>query len=651
MQHDLFPRAPFSITPEPERKEPRLWVRCLVIWREPGEIIRSIDLKPGLNVVWSRDPGSNQTGPIGHGGGKTMFCRLLRYCLGEESFAPESQRHRIGDKIPKGRVGAEVLLDGQLWVVVRSLGIHRHDVVIKGGSLEDASLETAAATGIAPLRDALLDTILGDAASLFPRTIAHSAAWETTLAWITRDQECRFGGHLEWRDPHSDSHSPVRGRSMEDRLAVVRALIAALTPAEITTQQAEEEAASKEKNMRAELGQVDWESNRARARLATALGLAAGTALGRELDAAHFKSAASARYAEALRLPVDETINDLERARSNRAKVADELLGQEKALSDVTARIDEKHKSLGQLRGELPTSRARLTKENNPVCPICEVPIDKALTEGCGISTATCDLHALQQKIENLRKAIDDEESNVKSLEGQRPSLQHAVAGVRQRLTSLDQSIAALERGLLDKSTTIREARRLVEDADRYEVIVSERTELSSSIETAAAQVAARRGELAAHRETARDSIIRLSNAFDAILRELVPGKIEGEAKLDGNGLSLTAKLDGERSTAAIDSLKVVAFDLAALALTIEGRTSLPAFLVHDSPREADLGRSIYDRLFEFAKKLEGFGPSPLFQYIITTTTEPPGEFHADPWLRLEVHGAPAAERLLKVDL
>jgi hypothetical protein len=123
------------------------------------------------------------------------------------------------------------------------------------------------------------------------------------------------------------------------------------------------------------------------------------------------------------------------------------------------------------------------------------------------------------------------------------------------------------------------------------------------------------------------------------------------EAKLDGNGLTLTVKLDGERSTAAIESLKVVAFDLAALALTIEGRTSLPAFLMHDSPREADLGRSIYDRLFEFAKTLEGFGPTPLFQYIVTTTTEPPGEFCADPWLRLAVRGAPADERLLKIDL
>ena len=107
----------------------------------------------------------------------------------------------------------------------------------------------------------------------------------------------------------------------------------------------------------------------------------------------------------------------------------------------------------------------------------------------------------------------------------------------------------------------------------------------------------------------------------------------------------------GERSTAAIESLKVVAFDLAAVAMTMEGHTRLPGVLAHDSPREADLGRSIYDRLFGLAKKFEGFGPAPLFQYIVTSTTEPPGEFHSAPWLRLKVRGAPPEERLLGIDL
>lgn len=651
MQHDLFPRAPLSITPEPGRNAPRLWVRRLVIWREPGAVVRSIDLKPGLNIVWSPDPGSAQAGPIGHGGGKTMFCRLLRYCLGEDSFAPEGQRHRIWDKLPNGRVGAEVMLDGQLWVVVRALGVRRHDVVIKDGSLDEASREGATATGIAPLRDAIVHAVLRDAARLFPQAIGESAAWEATLAWMTRDQECRFGGHLEWRDPHSDSHSPVRGRSMEDRLAIVRALIGALNTAEITAQRQEEEEDRAEKRLRSELDRLDWQIGRARANFASALGASTEAAIGLELDAAQFKAAAGTRYAEVLKLPIGTAVTDLERARRDRDHAANELRQKETALSNVSTRIEEKNRTLVLLRSELPESKARWITETNPVCPICEVSIDKALAEGCGISTATCDLHALQRQIANLKGNIDREAQDIQSLEGQKSGLQYDLAVARQRLTPLEQTVAALERSLLDQSNTIRAAQRLVDDADRYESLLLDRANLVSSAEQAAAQLVSRRGELAAHRESAREAIGRLSTTFDAILRELVPSDIEGDAKLDGNGLTLTVKLDGERSTAAIDSLKVVVFDLAVLALTMEGHTRLPGFLLHDSPREADLGRSIYDRLFEFAKKLEGFGPSPLFQYIITTTTEPPGEFHADPWLRLEVHGAPAEERLLKVNL
>jgi hypothetical protein len=77
----------------------------------------------------------------------------------------------------------------------------------------------------------------------------------------------------------------------------------------------------------------------------------------------------------------------------------------------------------------------------------------------------------------------------------------------------------------------------------------------------------------------------------------------------------------------------------------------MPDFLLHDSPREADLGLSIYHRLFQFARNLQRFGPVPLFQYIVTTTTEPPREFLDEEWRRLTIHGAPASERLLMVDL
>ena len=40
-----------------------------------------------------------------------------------------------------------------------------------------------------------------------------------------------------------------------------------------------------------------------------------------------------------------------------------------------------------------------------------------------------------------------------------------------------------------------------------------------------------------------------------------------------------------------------------------------------------------------------------VFQYIVTTTKQPPTEFQKQPWLRLELRGAPSTERLLRCDL
>lgn len=143
----------------------------------------------------------------------------------------------------------------------------------------------------------------------------------------------------------------------------------------------------------------------------------------------------------------------------------------------------------------------------------------------------------------------------------------------------------------------------------------------------------------------------RLGQHFDPLVRGLVGEDASGRVHLDGNGLHLTVEYGGDRSTPAIDSVKILAFDLAAMCRSIEGATYMPALLIHDSPREADLGLSIYHQLFRIVVELEQVGTTPLFQYIVTTTTRPPDELSVAPWLRLELNGAPAKNRLLMRDL
>jgi hypothetical protein len=83
----------------------------------------------------------------------------------------------------------------------------------------------------------------------------------------------------------------------------------------------------------------------------------------------------------------------------------------------------------------------------------------------------------------------------------------------------------------------------------------------------------------------------------------------------------------------------------------MEGRTHLPALLIHDSPREADLGISHYHRLFRFIRQLEALADPPPFQYIVTTTTEPPDDLASDPFVIAELRGLDPENRLLRTDL
>ena len=82
----------------------------------------------------------------------------------------------------------------------------------------------------------------------------------------------------------------------------------------------------------------------------------------------------------------------------------------------------------------------------------------------------------------------------------------------------------------------------------------------------------------------------------------------------------------------------------------MERLTHLLAFLIHDSPREADLGLGVYHRLFQFVRDLEDAGDGPSFRYIVTTTTSPPNALRMDPWL-VDTLGGAAEDRLLRRDL
>jgi hypothetical protein len=656
-QLDLFERPPLTAVPAPGISQPRVWVRRLVVWEKPGQKLRDISLRPGLNIVWSPDPAevgmeAEVTAMLGHGSGKTLFCRLLRYCLGEERYAPEGQRGDIAAAMPEGMVGAEVLVDGVPWSVVRPLGHRRRHLAAPAVDLEEFADGEDHATGIEPLTNAISATVMTDAVGrILPRP-AENQAWLTAIALLARDQECRFDDVLDWRSHRSGSTgSPVRDLSRTGMLDALRALIGAVDPAELALRG--ELAALERKRAAAanEANHQEVEATRKRQRLIAALGLAETEIPPGELAAEVFRRSAVAKLAREMGTPQNDVGPDMRKLREKRLSTQDRIRNLQKERDQLDGAFPATSAQLKMVESELPGAEGKLFLAGNPMCQLCEVPIDRVLAEGCKLSHKLPDLNAAREKRQWLLEQQKALGASLKRIAARRATLEKEIGDAEANLGPLDELLTTLEEAQDARSDAWYEARRLTDDVEQLNVAMAGHEHADAEAKALEAAIKDLRERSATLRGTQAEHFGSLAKHFDTVIRGLAGQEAEGIAKLTGNGLDLEVRMGGNRSTPAIDSLKVVAFDLAVLLLSIEGKTHMPAFLVHDSPREADLGASIYGRLFELPREMEEIGGNPLFQYIVTTTTRPPENVRRDPWLRLTLRGGPPEERLLRRDL
>ena len=656
-QHELFAPPKLSLTIPAGLTEPRLWVRRLAMWESPGgRKIRDIALRPGLNIIWSPD-GSDESDAgavraIGHGSGKTLFCRLLRYCLGERRFADETQREAIAVAFPDGIVGAEVMLDGVCWAVVRPLGIRRRHVAIAHGDLDEIAAGDGATTSIDPLIEAIEQAILTPDVAALARLQPGQKAWPIALAWLTRDQECRFDDVLDWRSPASGSDAPLpaSGREIGPRREALRAFLLAITEEEQQTRRAEEALRTEVANAEREATYLDWDRGRQQKQLIDQLGLAGQMAPEMPLLLELFRKAADERLAAAAQLPTDGT-SELGEARKGLHEAREELRLRDEERIRLEAKLPAEKQVLTLLSSEIPGLSAAAETAASQVCPICEVPIDKALAEKCGLSHKLHSEAECRARLAAKRQEFGEQKRKIDGLEAGLKALQPQSAVARQRVEQAEKRVQAIESVRDVRATAWQAATRLKEGVERFSEVSTERDEVKKRLRNFEDRLTKERERLAAFRDKQGMTFDRITGKFSSIIRRLVNENAKGAVTLRGDGLQLTIDVDGDRRTAAIESLKVLGFDLACLILSIEGATRLPAFFVHDSPREADLGLSIYDELFRLVRELEGMSGTVAFQYIVTTTTRPPDDLRCDPWVRLTLKGTPGSERLMARDL
>lgn len=657
-QPDLLGPPSLSVQPSQGQSGPRLWVKRLAIWDEPGgEKIRDIAFRPGLNIIWSPDSGDalsseSPAGAIGHGSGKTLFCRLLRYCLGEDRYASENQRERVGAAFLNGIVGAEIMLDGICWAIVRPLGIRRRHMAVAGGDLDEIAAGEGTSTGLEPFLDAIEQGILTTGlAALISGQHSNRQSWPIALAWLTRDQECRFDDVLDWRSTVSDSDSPVRGMTQTEKLDALRAFVVAITPEEHAKRSEVASLDDRRRTMDQEIGHRRWEIERSQNRLTVALGLTVEEVTAGPFAIEQMRKKAQDHLATAAKLPQGQPGAGVEIARQEHEKAQAEWTRLDGERIRIQATIPLVEKLQSQIQGELPGISFSRSEAESPVCPICEVPIDRTLAEGCGLSHKLPDLEACVQRWEQRKKSFDDETEKLVGLRSEQTQTLQKLALAKQHADQLGDRVAALQQARDTREGAWYAAQRLADDVERFAELFGAQENATKALREVVSKLETERSLLGVFRDKQARVFGRISEKFDPIVRRLVGADAKGHVALSGNGLEPNVNMGGDRSTAAIDSLKVLAFDLAILCLSIEGSTRVPAFLVHDSPREADLGLSIYHRLFRLVTEIEAFGEAPQFQYIVTTTTRPPEDLAVEPWIRLTLRGSPGTERLLRRDL
>ena len=210
------------------------------------------------------------------------------------------------------------------------------------------------------------------------------------------------------------------------------------------------------------------------------------------------------------------------------------------------------------------------------------------------------------------RKGVEAIRSQLHATQSERRELERSVSTIeskRSSLANLDSNLSKWRSALADSSSDTELA-----------ALVEQERQLNEEMESAKQRIAQTRRALQAQLE-------RVRTVFNAVVQAALSAEFNGTLLME-DGLPEFSILHGEvLAGEAIASLKILLVDLTCMMLATAGRATFPGLLIHDSPREADLGGTVYSNYLNYVASLHedsGGGESAPFQYIVTTTTAPP---------------------------
>lgn len=646
------------------RNEPYVWIKRVVIYEQidpEPKIIRDIKLTKGINIIWAEEPQDDEefTNITGHSAGKTSFCRLLRYVLGEKTFANKERTKRFHESLPAGYIAAELCVHGKCWSIIRPLGVGRLSYIKEEVSIDELIAERThrATLDDYPIKLGLANLLTGLQS---PRIVStgEKIEWGHILAWCTRDQEARFQQIYEWRSPKTDSDWPNVRSPKIDPLFIMRTVLGLLLADELD---AEEKLTAFGKCRDALIKEIDDLEKEPIFRVNLSQ---------RQLRNAPKQVYPNDANIDSLPIQNPSDLLDLDRMTqyvlenlSYEAKTLTSRIAEiESKINELSGRIISKQRDIETLEAlfggtqaegneitEGPEIRDRrrnqLTINADKKCPFGDVVIgeceyvkkrqtvlryqeasDRKILEQAEIAQASA--------MEMYARQLAAQQQEVVSMRSQQEEMSQDKKQLLSRLRKIDEQIHDLSRNHRD----LMEWQANLNQADGYPELSKKRGELS----TIDAEILAAKASLSNLIKQHETNLKRISTVFSKAIKAVLPGGgYDGEVTFEDRELSFLIKHGSAMNGEAIDTLTVLLCDVTSLIYNlVSSSCCLPGFWIHDSPREADLGLRIYYGFIRLISTLQDdFGSADVcpFQYILTTTTAPPQELQSADFVKLKL--------------
>jgi hypothetical protein len=648
---------------------PLLWIRRVVLFESPEKKdtpIRNIPFSRGLNIVWgvelSDDVVDEGAGPVtlsGHSVGKTILCRLIRYCLGEATYGNPSVMSCIKHSFPRGWIGMELTVDGQEWAVLKPIGQSGDSKAAKmvpvEALFEQGRQDNQYSDFMAHLEGSMMSGFQVNA----PPNTDKLYDWKHLLAWLTRDQESRFQSLYDWRSPRSGSDTPKFKKPKEHALYLIRLVLDLVQDKEVEAlrELAELERELKQRELRiADLRrEPEYHLNQQEESLKQLLGLSPTESLhGDVYDLTSPVFIGRMRIEQA----ISKIQYEIEKIDKKIAQKRFWLASYDEQQRVFRAAFEVIEEATEHLEGDETEDNTiqKLRELRGKFCEYGSVPFSKCsyIVKRLEKEKKITDL----QKVREEKRVETETKRRLENLKLERKNHDIVVALLHELHQKLEADVVKKR----EKEIQLSEYRDRLQRIDYHleqrqlalDLIVglTPNTKLqqeNARVSILREKIKQKQDVVQRLRESYDKQLKLIKGIYDNLIKNVLSDTYSGVLHMSKGELQFhieeTTGLSGE----AVETLALVLADVAAMICSCQGIGHHPRFLLHDSPREADLARNIYSRYLRYMWILTieygGQNKAP-FQYIVTTTSKPPKELEAAICLRLEA--LPATRMLFR---